>query len=148
MALLSAAELLSDKETQHVIQIDGIRAKKTDEPASISITVKNSRDIVKIIKRIRDKATSSKSYYHTKGKKKSRIELDTTVDHDLFCRKTLEAVYVEADGDLIDEYSIDIIMAATELYPNFLETLSGALLDFFQSGGKIEQQEEEDDKKK
>jgi hypothetical protein len=38
-------------------------------------------------------------------------------------------------------------MAVAEMFPRFLETLSGALLDFFETVGKIIETEEEDDKK-
>jgi hypothetical protein len=147
MALLNAAELLRDDETKQDLEIKGIRMKKTDEPVSITITLKTSRAIVKEFKKIRDQNTTIKSVLKTKGKKKGDLELNSQVDHESFCKEILDLAFEDATGDLIDEYSIDIIMAATERFPRLLETLSSALLDFFETGGKFISKEEAEDEK-
>ncbi len=147
MALLDATALLADKEMEQEIVIKGIRLHENDEPVDLKIRLKTSRKLVKSFKKIRDKSTNTRTVMRTRGKKKGDVEFDSTVDHAAFCRGILDLSFVDACGDLIDEFSVDIIMAATELFPKLLNVLSDALLDFVEGKLTTAQEEDDDDKK-
>jgi hypothetical protein len=148
MALLNAAELLRDDETESNIQINGIKLDEESEPGSIIITLKRSRKIVNRYKEIYAKHTKVRRTLKTKGKHRGEIDIKSEGEDIPFIKDILDLAYVKASGDLIDEYSIELIMAAVELFPYLSETLASAMVDFYQKGGKFIEQEDEDDKKK
>lgn len=147
MALLNAAELLRDDEIAQNIQINGIKLEEDDEPGSLIITLKRSRAIVKKYRQIHDKHIKIKRTLKTKGKRKGDVDITPSGEALPLIEDLLNLAYIKASGDLIDEYSIPLIMAALELYPYLTETLGGALVDFFQKGGKFIEDEEAEDKK-
>lgn len=147
MALFRAADILDDKETQGDIVIAGFKNGETGESIETVITVKTSATLVEEIMDLADICVDVQTFNHRKGKHKGQTEVLANVNHKKFVKKTLESVYVKSSGDVLDEHSLEAILALAKRFPNFLEDLSDKLLNFYKSGQAYQKQEEAEDEK-
>lgn len=147
MALFRAQDILADKETQHDIVITGFKDKTTGNSIETTITLKTSSAIVEKVMAWAESCVDVQTYIHRKGKHKGQTEVTAAVRHSKFVKEVLEITYVRSVGDVLDEHSLEAILALAQKFPNFLEDLSNKLLEFYKSGQAYQKQEEAEDEK-
>ena len=146
MALFNVQDLFDDKPEPIEIPITGFKDEETHIPYEFVITVQVSRKIVEATKAVYDKAVTVERYLETKGKNRNRVKITADVDHGIYVSGVLKIGFLSGRGEVLDEYTVESLIALCERFPDFQEELSNKLLKVYQGQNKYTKEEAEDEK--
>ena len=138
MALFNAADILRDDDDEKEIVMDELQCNGED--AILTLTILVNRKMVKA-----SQAASSRFLSYRGVTRKKKQEIVPTDDFLGYCQAVLPKAYKSASGNILDEYSADILAAWFERFPIWAKLAAIKIKKVYDGGATFD--EEDDDEK-
>jgi hypothetical protein len=132
MALFSSEELTREIDDDKTFELEVI---KNGQEATLFLTISVTNKIREVAKQAKIKYPGFKAV--TRKNKQEFISVDEFYEYN---RMVLKRAYKEASGDVIDEYSLTIVLALLKKFPVVAKLLAILMQDFFDGESKKEEE--------